>query len=283
MLAGDAESAKALVGAAWQNGVRFFDTAPFYGHGLSEMRLGAALGYERRAQATLCTKVGIRLLADDVSDSAHLHRVWTANAPLCATPAYDAAGIRRCMADSLQRLACDRVDIALLHGLTVFPEAAKANLPDTCAALAGLREAGLARRVGYAVNSVDEALALMAVMRPDVLLLATGLGISATVSALPLIEACQRRAITVIAAAPFAGGTMFSDDSTPLARLCRDYDLPVSAAALQYPLRSGVVETVLPATRSPDRLKAMVSDLRRVIPDAFWHDLRRAGIGPFPA
>ena len=279
LVAGTGPEAGALVAAAWKAGLRFFDTAPFYGHGLSESRLGAALG-EHLEEAVLCTKVGIRIVAQDTHGTSHLRTRWPANGPGYAAPAYDAEGIAATFRESLARTGRHEVDFALLHGLTVFPHESATHLDEARRALDDLRFSGKARGIGAAVNSIDMAWRMVENWSPDILLVAGALGLTSTEGAGRLVEFCEARGISLIAAAPYGGGAVFTDELPELDRICLAHDVSRLAAALQYPLRAAPVRWVVPAMSSPARVDETLAAARTTIPSSFWNAIDRAGIGP---
>lgn len=279
LVAGTASEAGELVSSAWQAGIRFFDTAPFYGHGLSESRLGAALG-EHLEKAVLCTKVGIRIVAQDNHGTSDLRNRWAANGPGYAAPAYDPEGIAATFQESLARIGRHEVDFALLHGLTVFPHEAETHLGAARRALDDLRFSGKARGIGAAVNSIDLAWRMIENWSPDALLVAGALGLTSTEGAGRLVDLCDARGISLIAAAPYGGGAVFREDLPELDRICLAHDVSRLAAALQYPLRAAPVRWVVPAMSSPTRVDETLGATRTTIPSSFWDAIDRAGIGP---
>lgn len=268
----------AAVSAAWDAGIRLYDVAPFYGHGLAEQRLGEALG-SRLDQATISTKVGIRIASDDRTRSAHLRTRWKANAPGYSVPAYDEEGIRACFYESTARIGREHIDFVLLHGLTTFPCEAERHLTEARRALETLRDAGLAGYVGAAVNSIEAAERVLDGWKPDVLLIAGALSLAGTEPAAGFLERCQKLGISIIAAAPFAGGTIFKDSVTGLMALCGEYDVSLAAAAVQYAIRSTAVDHVVAAMSRPERVASMLEAASQPIPDEFWAKLDAAGIG----
>jgi D-threo-aldose 1-dehydrogenase len=272
------EAARDTVDAAWALGIRFFDTAPLYGSGLAEERLGQALAGRPRDSYTVSTKVG-RVLRPGKSnpgfDGAPPHE-----------PVFDFSpeGVRRSLAESLERLQVESVDIALLHD----PED---HMEDARRAIETLRE--LAPRVGVGTNVVPTALEFVERGDIDIILLAgryTLLDRSAGAQLLPL---CAERGIDVVAAGVFnsgilAGGSTFDYVSAPPALLerrhvlqttCAHYDVPLAAAAIQFPFRHPAVTSILAGARTPGEIQEDARLLQHPIPGELWLELERTEIG----
>jgi D-threo-aldose 1-dehydrogenase len=267
----DDATAGATVDRAWELGVRHFDTAPLYGSGLSEQRLGAALRDRPRDEYLLSTKVG-RLLRPGEPDP-----VFKGVPALEPVFDYTADGVLRSIEESLVRLGVDRIDLALVHD----PEA---HLEAALAALEPLRTA--VTLVGVGTNFPETAIRFVAEGDVDYVLLAgryTLLDRSAAAEFLPL---AQNRGVQVIAAGVYnsgilAGGTTF--DYRPaepelLARVrrleeaCAWYGVPLAAAAIQFPLRHPAVTRIVVGARSPAEVEANLSLLELPIPDELWED-----------
>jgi D-threo-aldose 1-dehydrogenase len=279
------EAAAATLQAAWDAGIRAFDTAPHYGVGLSEQRIGDFLAGRPRAGFVVSTKVGRRLVPAtgpvDGDDQFY------------GTPArrrvrdYSADGALRSLEDSLRRLRLDRADIVLIHD----PDEHMAEALDGAyPALARLRAEGTVGAIGVGVNSAPLAEWLVAHCDLDCVLVAgryTLLDDSAARSLFPL---CLSRGVAVLAAGVFNSGILADPadgaryDYAPaapgvlararrIAEVCGRYDVPVAAAALRYVLRHPAVTAVVVGARSADEIRADASYLGLPIPDALWADL----------
>jgi D-threo-aldose 1-dehydrogenase len=281
--------ATALLDAAWEAGIRHFDTAPHYGLGLSERRLGAFLAGKPRAEFTISTKVGRliepwpegadRLDDEDFAVPADHRRVWD----------FTEAGVRRSLDESLERLGLDHVDVLYLHD----PERhdLERGIAEGLPALARLREEGRVGSIG--VGSMDTA-ALLAAVRSglaDQLMVAGRYTLADQSAAAAVLPACVTYGVTVVAAAVFNGGLLATapgPDSTfdyraappevvaharALDELCRAHGVPLRAAALQFPLRHPVVTTVVAGGAEPEHVRQNVELLATPIPDALWADL----------
>ncbi|MFD9234680.1 aldo/keto reductase [[Kitasatospora] papulosa] len=291
----DPGQAAAAVDAAWEEGIRYFDTAPHYGLGLSERRLGEALRDRPRAEYTISTKAG-RLLdplppagtaaRSGLSDGfavPHTHRRrWD----------FSADGIRRSIEDSLGRLGLDRVDIVYLHDPDDHAEAAfREGYP----ALEKLRAEGVVGAIGAGMNQTAMLTRFLRETDVDVVLCAgrlTLLDHSALDTLLPEAAARHR---DVVVGGVFNSGLLadprpdaaydYATAPVPLldrALRIRDvaegHGVPLRAAALHYPLRHPAVAGVLVGTRSPDEVRDAAAQLRRPVPDALWDDLRAEGL-----
>ena len=197
------EAAAGTLAAAWEAGIRAFDTAPHYGVGVSERRLGSFPAGRRRDEFTVCTKVGRRLVPADgeVQGEDGFYDI----PPLTRVRDYSRDGVRRSREESLERLGLDRVDIVLVHDPDDFMEqAADQAYP----ALAELRAQGTVRAVGAGMNSATALAWLVERCDLDCVLAAgrcTLLDDSAAASLFPL---CQRRGIAVLAGGVFNSGIL---------------------------------------------------------------------------
>ncbi len=284
------EVARATVDRAWELGLRWFDTAPLYGSGLAERRVGAALAARPRDAYALATKVG-RLL---VPGGAPEQEFWGETSGLAPVFDYSAAGTRRSLEDSLGRLGLDRVDVVHVHDPD---EHVRAALEGAYPALAALRAEGAITAVGAGMNQAPALAELARAADFDCFLLAgryTLLDQSGLADLLPL---CAERGIAVIAGGVFNSGLLADprpgarfdynpvDDAT-LARalavrqVCDRHDVPLAAAALQFPLGHPAVATVVVGARSPQEIADNVALFDLEIPGALWADLKRAGLLP---
>ena len=206
------EEAAADLAAAWDRGIRYFDTAPHYGLGLSERRVGAALRDRPRNEFVLSTKVG-RLLEPnpapagsdltaggfDVPDD--LHRVRD----------YSADGVRRSLEASLERLGADRVDIVLVHDPDEYVDQA---ITEAIPALTTLRDQGVIGAVGVGMNQWQAPLRAVDETDVDVVMIA-GRWTLADRTARPLLDRCAERGVAVLAAAPFNSGLLARPRTPP--------------------------------------------------------------------
>jgi D-threo-aldose 1-dehydrogenase len=222
------EAAVALVRHAWRTGVRYFDTAPHYGNGLSEQRMGAVLATMPRDAFVLSTKVG-RLLRFEL-EAPSTQNGYVALPPVAQSYDYSREGVLRSLADSRQRLGLARIDLVYIHDLDrathgdAFDQHFGALLESGLPALAKLKSTGVIDGYGIGVNGVDICLETLRHADLDVILLA-GRYTLADQSALPeLLPECMRRGVAVVLGGPFnsgilATGTRPADRATPVFRL----------------------------------------------------------------
>jgi D-threo-aldose 1-dehydrogenase len=275
----DDETAQATVERACSLGLRFFDTAPYYGSGLAERRLGAVLRDHPRDELTVSTKVGRLLQSGDSRNSG-----WHGAPPLDAyfDFSYDAA--LRSLDESLERLGLDRVDIALVHDPDAHYEEALAG---AFRALARLREEGVVRAIGVGMNQTEMLCRFAREADPDCFLVAgryTLLDRSAAEELLPL---CEERGIAVIAGGVFNSGVLADGETydyapappavleraAELRAACARYDVPLAAAAVQFPSRHPAVASVLAGCRSPAEVEEDVRLFELDLPDNLWQEL----------
>ncbi|GAA2792950.1 aldo/keto reductase [Kitasatospora paracochleata] len=279
------DQAEQAVQAAWHAGVRLFDTAPHYGLGLSERRLGRALSAYPRDSYVLSTKVGRLLLPADSEGldpdgflvPATHRRVWD----------FSADGVRRSIEDSLDRMGLDRIDIVLLHDAeSHLPQAVREAYP----ALADLRAQGVIRAIGAGMNHCRPLETLVRETDIDTVMIAgryTLLDQSAGASLLPT---CLERGVAVLAAGVFNSGLLATDgtggtyDYHPapahlidrarrIAQVCEQYEVTLPQAALAFPLRHPAVSSVVVGARSASEVRRNAELLAREIPEALWADL----------
>jgi aryl-alcohol dehydrogenase-like predicted oxidoreductase len=273
------EQAVATIERAWELGVRLFDTAPVYGYGRSETYGGLVLRTKPRAEFVLSTKVG-RLL---VPGGADTQTIWADPLPGVGPKLdYSYAGVRQSIEDSLERLGLDRIDVLHVHDPEQdFPNAVR----EAYSALADLRAARRIGAVSIGVNHADVAVRYLREVEepgPDAVLLAgryTLLDQSGRDDLLPL---CLERGVAVIAAGVFQGGILTSADAPAAAaewrKLCDRFDVPLAAAAIQFPFTHPTVATVLVGARHPDEVKASVDGLATEVPEDLWREAERLGL-----
>jgi D-threo-aldose 1-dehydrogenase len=306
--------ARATVDAAWNAGMRLFDTAPFYGYTLSEHRLGEAMRDRARADWLLSTKVGrmMRPLQALRAPGTPLVNDWIDPLPFEPVFDYTASALRRSIEDSLQRLGVQHIDIALVHDIGVVTHAERhahhwAQLTDG----GGLREMELMRReglvgaVGLGVNEWPVILATMQHIDLDVCLLAGRYTLLEQGALEPFLGECVRRQVGVIVGGPFNSGVLVSgpvpgalynyapadtavlERATHLKQACDEFNVPLAAAALQFPLAHPAVVACIPGARDAAEVQQLLAWLAQRIPPALWTTLRERGLvdaaAPLPA
>jgi D-threo-aldose 1-dehydrogenase len=284
------DQAADTVRVALAKGLRYVDTAPHYGAGRSELRIGRALASLPRESFVVSTKVGRRLRprrpgeppdADGFRDEPSYKREWD----------WSRDGIQQTLYESLDRLGLDRLDVVYLHD----PDAHEDHVyAEAYPALAELRDEGVIGAVGAGMNQTAMLLRFVNRLDLDVVLCAgryTLLDQSALVDLLP---ACEARGVSVVVGGVFNSGLLADPrpgarfdyaPATPelvaralrLRRACAAYDVPLRAAALQFPLQHPTVASVLVGCRSPAEVEDNVALFDHEIPDALWHDLAEIG------
>jgi D-threo-aldose 1-dehydrogenase len=279
------EEADQTLAAAWAAGIRTFDTAPHYGAGLSERRIGEFLASRPRDEFTVCTKVG-RLLVPATGDVEGAEGFY-GTPRLTRVRDYSRDGVRRSLEDSLVRLGLDRVDVALIHDPDAWLGQA---LDEAYPALAELRSQGVIRAVGAGMNSAAPLAWLVERCDFDCVLVAGRYTLLDDSAAERLFPLCLRRGVAVLAGGAFNSGILAGADdgatydyapAAPalLARvrqmrdLCARYRVPLAAAALQFTVRHPAVTAAVVGARAPAEIASDVSHLSASIPDALWADL----------
>lgn len=272
------------VTAAWARGIRLFDTAPLYGHGLSEQRLGRTLAKLPRNEVTISTKVGRVLVPDDSQTAADT--IFVDVPP--ARPEFDfsAAGVEASLRSSLERLRTDRLDIVHVHDPDDHLDQA---ISETYPALERWRDEGLVGAVGLGTNLASVAQHVLDHTTLDWLLLA-GRYTLLDQSGADVLDRCVDLGVKVIAAGVFNSGLLADptdnahfhyepaaadvvERAKGLAALCARHDVPLAAAAMQFAARHPAVHVVLPGARSAAEMNADVDLFRHPIPDDLWSEL----------
>jgi D-threo-aldose 1-dehydrogenase len=278
------DEAHRVVEAAWQAGIRFFDTAPLYGHGLAEERLGAVLRSKPRDQFVLATKVG-RLLRADAPPEPGQSFVEVPS----VNPVFDFSfdGVMRSVEESLERLGLDRIDVLHIHDPDEhFDEA----LSGAYRALDRLRAEGSIRAVGAGMNQSEMLVRFAREADFDCFLVAGRYTLLDRSGARELLPLCVERGIAIIAggvfnsgilANPRPGGTFNYQAAPPevvaraqeLAAVCERHGVELKAAAIQFPLRHPAVPAVLTGCRTVAELEENVRMFHTAISDDLWREL----------
>ncbi len=292
------------IAAAYDVGIRYFDTAPFYGFGLSERRMGDALrGYD---DIVLSTKVG-RLIAPGLNDDPDAAN-WPGALRFHQVYDYGYDAVMRSVEDSYQRLGIDRIDILYLHDIGEFTHGAKANAPLFKDAMSGgykaldeLRRNGEIKAIGLGVNEAEVCIQALDHGQWDMFLLAGRYTLLEQGPLETLFPGCEKAGTTITIGGPFnsgilAGGKTFNYEVAPkdvvervnmLQEICDDHAVPMGAAALQFPLGNPIVTSVVPGPRSDEDARGIIDWVNHEIPMAFWSDLRARNLlhadAPVPA
>ncbi|MGN4188201.1 aldo/keto reductase [Burkholderia gladioli] len=292
-----AADAAALADAAWCAGLRYFDTAPFYGYTLSERRIGQALGARERGAYTLSTKVG-RLMRPDASvrpgdDS------WAEPLPFRPVFDYSYDGIMRSYEDSLQRLGLARIDLLYVHDIGRMTHGGQharhwAQLTEGGGfrALLALRAGGEIGGIGLGVNEWEVAADALDEAELDAILLAGRYTLLEQGALAPLLDACSRLGTAIVVGGVFNSGVLVGNGKFNYARasadvlekvsrlsaVCARFEVPLPAAALQFPFAHPAVASCLIGASDAAQLQQNIAWLERPIPDELWRALREAGL-----
>jgi D-threo-aldose 1-dehydrogenase len=287
------QAARATLEAAWAAGIRAFDTAPHYGAGLSEQRLGAFLTGQPRRDYVVCTKVGRRLAdGEELADGAE----GFYGAPRRRRfRDYSRDGVLASLEGSLARLGTDRVDIALIHDPD---DHARQALDEAYPALAQLRAEGVIGAVGFGMTQAPLLEWFVARADLDCVLIAGRYSLLDTGAGESLLPACRERGVAVLAGGVFNSGVLvdprpgrtFEYQPAPaeilqralrLKAVCAEYGLPLGAVALRFVLRHPAVTAAVVGARSPAEVAEDAGYLAAQVPDELW--ARLAAVGLLPA
>lgn len=296
----DEDEAKATVTEAYNQGVRYFDTAPFYGYGLSEHRTGEVLRRHPRGEYVLSTKVGRLLKPKDPSEIDMDN--WAESLPFESVYDYGYDATMRSIEDSYQRLGTNQIDIAYIHDIGAFthgdrhPELFKQAIDGGFRALDELRSAGVIKAIGMGVNEWEVCEQGLRAADFDCFLLAgryTLLEQEAMNSFLPL---CEERDVSIVIGGAYNSGilatgavegAMFNYEPAPkdvmdkvsrIEAVCTRRNVSLKAAALQFPLYHNRVTSLLPGSRSRAEFDENTALFKAVIPTDFWDELKREGL-----
>ena len=305
----DDQTSRAMFDHAWDAGVRYFDTAPMYGHGLSELRTSEALRWRNRDDFVLSSKVG-RLLRPARRDSIDF-APWVNAAPFRSEFDYSYDGTMRAFEDSLQRLALERIDILFIHDIDVYtrgaeqPEVFRQAMDGCWKALERLRDERVVAAIGVGVNEWQVCHEALKQRDFDCFLLAgryTLLEQDALDEFLPL---CEERGAAVVVGGGFNSGILATgakpgakynyvpapaeimDRVTKIEAVCAEYEVPLPAAALQFVVAHPAVPSFCAGTRTVQQLEQNLAWMNHPIPAAFWQALKDKGLlrgdAPVPA
>ncbi|GAA0522967.1 aldo/keto reductase [Saccharopolyspora subtropica] len=295
------DEAAATVQAAWDQGIRYFDTAPLYGAGLAEIRLGEVLAQQPRDDFVLSTKVG-RVILDEIEDPAGRElgekgALFEHGLPNKIVNDYSADATLRSVEDSLKRLRTDRIDIIWVHDVAqdfygdewvgVYESARTGAFR----ALTRLRDEGVIKAWGLGVNRVEPLEMTLALdePRPDAFLLAGRYTLLDHERALQrLLPAAVEQGVDIVAGGPYSsgvlvGGRHFEYAEAPaeiiekvnrITGLAQEHGINIKSAALQFVLAHPAVAAVIPGATRPSRIAEDLSALTEDIPPAFWEALR---------
>lgn len=306
------DAAQAVLDAAWQGGCRSFDTAPHYGNGLSERRIGNLLRQQPRDEFVLSSKVGRLLTAD--AGAPRAQNGYVDILPFRQTWDFTAAGTRRSVEDSLQRLGLARLDVAYVHDPDAAthgdraPDVLKQVLEQTLPELARLKAEGVISAIGLGTNDVDVVLQVLKEADLDVLMLAGRYSLLDHSALAALLPQCGQKGVRIALGGVFNSGILATgtrqmpanSDQTGamptfnyapadpfwlgrVARiegLCETFAVPLRAAALQFPLAHPAVDIVMLGARKAEEWYDAQVMLAHPIPPGFWTALREQALIP---
>ena len=293
----DEREAERTLEAAWESGMRLFDTAPHYGSTLSEHRFGQMLRRHPRQDFVLSTKVGRLFQADR---SAPENPPFVQGLPFRPRYDYTYDGAMRSFEDSTQRLGLAEIDILYIHDIAAdhhgdaWDGLFKIAMAGAARALTRLRDEGVIKAWGLGVNLVEPCLRALDQSDPDVFLLAGRYSLLNQPALDALFPACQKRGVWVVVGGPYnsgllAGGRTFEYAEAPpemvekrdrIAAVCRRHGVDIRAAALQFCAAHPVVAAVIPGAKRPDKVRENARLMAEPIPSALWSDLKQDGLLP---
>lgn len=296
----DETTSDAMFQRSWDEGIRFYDTAPMYGHGLSELRTGYSLRWKNRDDFVLASKVG-RVLTP--ARKAEIdYAPWTNAGRFHMEFDYSYDGTMRSFEDSLQRMGLEHIDILFIHDIDRFtrgdaqPEVFETAMDSCYKALSDLRDQGLVKAIGVGVNEWEVCHAALERNDFDCFLLAgryTLLEQEALDKFLPL---CEERGAAVVVGGGFNSGILATgaidgakynyapapaeilQKVSQIEAVCKEYDVPLPAAALQFVVAHPAIPSFIAGTRTTDQLNQNLAWFSHPIPAEFWQTLKAKGL-----
>ena len=293
---------RATFEAAWDGGVRYYDTAPWYGRGLSEHRLGGFLRTRPRADFVVTTKVG-RTLHRPADPRTFDRGPWTGGLNFEVRFDYSHDGVMRSYEQALQRLALDTVDALVIHDLdSIFHDENaiaqhRRDLAESgMKALEELKSAGDIQAIGMGINMKEQLSDLAQEVDLDFVLVAMPYTLIDQASLHTGMKACLDRGVSVIVGAPFASGILATGSGGAahynygtadaaivekvrrIEDVCDAHRVSLQAAALQFPLAHPAAVSIIPGAAKPEELTANIGHIDEAIPPQFWDDLKSEGL-----
>lgn len=284
------EQADATMERAWARGIRLFDTAPLYGFGLSEQRVGRFLASKSRGEYVLSTKVGRLLRKEGMPDPANQvdgEPIFKGVPDLQPMFDFSAAGVKASLQESCQRLGLGHVDLAYVHDPDQhWGPASREAIP----ALRAMRSARMLTGIGAGMNQTAMLTRFVRETDIDVVLVAGRYSLLDASAADELLPACAQRGVAVVVGGVFNSGILADDRAggtydyvrapqsvvdrvARLRAVCADHRIPLRAAAIQFPRRHSAVTAVLVGARTPDEVDDAVAMAGLPIPPALWRDI----------
>ncbi|MBS0471016.1 MAG: aldo/keto reductase [Proteobacteria bacterium] len=289
------EEAAATMEHAWETGMRYFDTAPQYGLGLAETRVGRVLAAKPREAFLLSTKAG-RLIEPCAPEQSN-HGAFVVPPDVRYVYDYSHDGVLRSFEASLKRMGLDRVDVLFIHDVDGFTHGGRAQsearireLMETGGwrALDDLRRAGAVKAIGLGVNEWEPCARMLELADPDLFLLAGRYTLLEQAPIDTLFPQCAKKGAGIVLGGPYnsgvlAGGATFNYDPVPaevaarvkrLKTVCEAHGVPLAQAALQFAAAHPVVVSVIPGAASVAEVDSNVALLEAATPPALWRDLK---------
>ncbi len=297
------EQAQNVLQAAWDAGIRYFDTAPFYGYGKSEHRVGHFLRQQPRREFTISTKVG-RVLKPTTNPDTFDPGFWVGGLPFDLEFDYSYDGIMRSYEDSLQRLGLPSVDLLVIHDLDFWFHKTEALVnaylgqlsTSGWRAIEQLRSSGDIKGVGAGINELGMMPRFLDVVDLDFFLVALPYTLLDQDVLDEEFPRCSERGVGVVIGAVFASGILATgpvkgayysyapapDDILKKTRgieaVCRRHNTPLASAAMQFPLAHPSVATVIPGAFAPEQVRENRERFQRPIPADLWSELKAEGL-----
>ncbi|MEZ4706572.1 MAG: aldo/keto reductase [Caldilineaceae bacterium] len=297
------EQAQRTLQAAWDAGVRYFDTAPFYGYGKSEHRVGHFLRQQPRSEFVISTKVG-RVLRPPRDLAAFDKGAWADPLPFEFDVDFSYDGIMRSYEDSLQRLGLPSVDMLVIHDLDFYFHQNETRVSawlnqlytSGWRALDELRRHGLIQAVGAGVNELGMIPRFLDLVELDFFLVAYGYNLLTQEMLGSEFAQCAERNVSIIIGAVFASGILATgavpgakyfyapaseeilDKTERIQIICQKYETPLPAAALQFLLANPIVAAIIPGALAPEHVQSNIGLAVQAIPPALWAELKQEGL-----
>ena len=296
----DEETSDGMIQSAWDAGIRYYDTAPMYGHGLSELRCGQSLRWKDRSEFVLSSKVGRRLVPARRSEIEFAP--WNNAAPFRVEFDYSYDGTMRAFEDSLQRMALESMDICFIHDIDVFtrgdeqPEVFRTAMDGCWQALSRLRDEGAVAAIGVGVNEWEVCEAALRQRDFDCFLLAGRYTLLEQESLDTFLPLCEERGAAVTVGGGFNSGILatgakpgakYNYSPAPsgimqkvekIEAVCNAHDVPLPAAAMQFVVAHPAVPSFIAGTRTVEQLQRNLEWFSYPIPADFWSELKNDGL-----
>ena len=308
----DEETCQGVLQAAWNAGVRYYDTSPFYGRGLSELRLGHFLRQQRREEYLVSTKVG-RVLTPSPEPEHFDGAPWVGGLPFDLRFDYSYDGIRRSFEDSLQRLGLTSVDMLVVHDLDFWHHETEPRVTAYLGqlftsgwrALEELRSSGAVKAIGAGINQMGMIPRFLDLVDVDFFLVALNYTLLDQQVLDDEFPRCEERGVGAVVGAVFASGILATgpvegavyqyapatpeilDKTRRIEQICGRHEVPLRAAAMQFALAHPIVAAIIPGAHEPAHVQSNAELLEHSIPAEMWAELKSEGLvrqdAPVPA